>query len=53
MADRDAPITWAEKGAPDIWTRARDVARSILKTHHPRYLSADQDAALRANLPIK
>ena len=48
LADRDAPITWAEKGAPDIWGRARLRVREILRDHRPTYLSADQDDAIRA-----
>ena len=52
LADRDAPVTWAEKGAQDIWTRAREQARSILETHHPKYLSPDQDEAIRRAFPI-
>ncbi len=38
LADRDAPITWAEKGAADIWERARRQAKGILTVHHPDYL---------------
>ncbi len=53
LADRDAPITWEEKGAPDIWARARETARGILETHHPEYLSAEQDRAIRDTFPIK
>ena len=53
LADRDAPVTWAEKGAPDIWSRARAAARAILDTHHPAYLSKAEDAAIRAAFPIR
>ena len=52
LADRDAPITWAEKGGPDIWQRARLSVREILETHRPEYLSREQDRAIRARFPI-
>ena len=51
-ADRDAPAVWAEKGAEDAWSRARRTVRRILESHRPEYLSAGQDAAIRAALPI-
>lgn len=52
LADRDQPRTWAENGALDAWTRARDKAQAILDTHHPQYLSAAQDDAIRGAFPI-
>jgi trimethylamine--corrinoid protein Co-methyltransferase len=52
LADRDAPVTWAEKGAPDAWSRARDAAREILASHRPEYLSAGEDAAIRERFRI-
>jgi trimethylamine--corrinoid protein Co-methyltransferase len=51
LADRDAPITWAEKGAPDMWARARLRVRDILRDHRPTYVSPDQDNAIRALFP--
>ena len=51
-ADRDAPAVWAEKGAEDAWSRARRTVWRILEIHRPEYLSAGQDAAIRAALPI-
>ncbi|MEO1678188.1 MAG: trimethylamine methyltransferase family protein [Pseudomonadota bacterium] len=53
LADRDAPATWAEKGAPEAWTRARETARQILATHHPAYLSPEQETAIRAAFPVR
>lgn len=47
IADRDNPRTWADKGAPDAWGRARLRARAILAEHHPNYLNPAQDAAIR------
>ena len=52
LADRDAPVTWAENGAKDIWQRAREEARKILATHHPTYLSATEDERIRSRFPI-
>lgn len=51
LADRDAPITWAEKGAPDMWGRARLRVREILNDHRPAYLSPAQDSAIRTLFP--
>ena len=51
FADRDAPITWAEKGAPDSWTRAREKAKAILADHHPDYLGTETNALIRARFP--
>ncbi|MGB7243137.1 MAG: trimethylamine methyltransferase family protein [Sulfitobacter sp.] len=47
LADRDDPRTWAEKGAKDAWSLARERARYILATHHPTYLSNKQDQQIR------
>ncbi|MEM9250652.1 MAG: trimethylamine methyltransferase family protein [Pseudomonadota bacterium] len=52
LADRDAPSAWEEKGAPDAWGRARHKAREILETHHPTYLTPEQDAEIRRRMPI-
>jgi trimethylamine--corrinoid protein Co-methyltransferase len=53
LANREAPITWAEKGAADIWDRAKQQAKSILADHHPDYLGQELDARLRSRYPIK
>ena len=47
LADRDAPVTWAEKGSTDAWSRARSAAKGILATHHPDYLPAAAEARIR------
>jgi len=52
IADRDAPVTWAEKGQPDAWGRAREAARKILATHRPNYLEAAAEARIRAEFNI-
>lgn len=51
LADRDAPVTWAEKGAPDMWARAKARVRTILAEPGPRYLSPEQDGAISALFP--
>lgn len=52
LADRVEPRTWAENGAKDAWTVARERVHRILETHHPEYLSKDQDAAIRSRFKI-
>lgn len=52
LANRIEPRTWAENGAKDAWTTARERVRSILSRHHPEYLSADQNAAIRSQFNI-
>ena len=53
LADREAPISWAENGAPDIWQRAKETAKRILADHHPTYLDQTTDARIRTLLPIR
>ncbi|SEV90958.1 trimethylamine---corrinoid protein Co-methyltransferase [Cognatiyoonia koreensis] len=52
LADRAQPRTWAEDGARTAWDRARDKARDVLATHHPQYLTAAQDRAIRDRFRI-
>lgn len=52
LADRDEPRTWAQNGAPDAWSRARTRAGEILTSHHPAYLSPEQDRAIRDRFNI-
>ena len=52
LADREAPVTWAEKGGRDIRAVARDRARSILAEHQPDYLSGEIDRAIRDRFNI-
>ena len=51
-ANRDDPRTWAEKDAPDVWETAREKAKVILASHHPKYLSAEADALIRDRYDI-
>ena len=52
LADRTEPRTWADEGASDAWTNARARAKEILATHRPQYLTAEQDAEIRARFSI-
>jgi trimethylamine--corrinoid protein Co-methyltransferase len=52
LADRAEPRTWARAGAKDAWSMARTRAKDILASHHPTYLTPEQDAAIRARFNI-
>lgn len=52
IADRDAPVTWTEKGRLDAWERARKAARTVLEDHHPQYLSPEAEARIRGEFNI-
>jgi len=53
LADRDDPRTWSGKGVQDAWAAAHARVRDILSTHHPEYLTADQDKAIRDRFNIQ
>lgn len=53
LADREQPGTWQEAGADDAWDRAKERARTVLREHHPNYLSAEQERELRSKFPIR
>ncbi len=53
LADRDAPRTWEEKGAPEMWEKAREKAKEVLSTHYPSYLSATADSEIRNRFNIQ
>ena len=52
LADRQEPRTWQEDGAKDAWSSARDHAKEVLSSHHPQYLTAQQDAEIRKRFRI-
>ena len=52
LADRDPPVTWAEKGSRDAWAVAREKAREILAQPDPGYLDARADAWARERFNI-
>lgn len=52
LADRDDPRTWAQNGAQDAWTRARERAKEILQDHRPEYLTPAQEQQIRSRFNI-
>ncbi|WP_170763635.1 trimethylamine methyltransferase family protein [Ruegeria lacuscaerulensis] len=52
LADRNEPRTWETEGAVDAWSVARDRVKKILATHHPKYLTDEQDAEIRRRFRI-
>lgn len=52
IADRDAPVTWAEKGQPDAWSRAKAAARAVLQSHVPAYLDQEAEKRIRSEFNI-
>ena len=52
LADRDTPKVWAEAGGRQLWSKARERARHILDTHHPRYIERSIDAEIRDRFDI-
>ncbi len=53
IGDRTEPDSWAEQGAKDIWKRANDQAREVLKNHHPKYIASATDDKIRHAFDIK
>lgn len=52
LADRDDPRSWSDKGATDLWSKARTRAKHVLATHHPVYLAAPVDDVIRSRYRI-
>tara|TARA_R110002096_G_scaffold22170_11_gene71629 strand:+ start:13750 stop:15279 length:1530 start_codon:yes stop_codon:yes gene_type:complete len=52
LADRENPKTWADAGAQSAWELAGMKAREVLGTHHPAYLTDEQDREIRAKFNI-
>lgn len=52
LADRDDPRSWGEKGAADLWSRARTRARHVLATHFPQYIAGPADDIIRSKYRI-
>lgn len=52
LADRTQPQTWAETGGLDAWARAKAHAKAVLASHHPTYLTREQDDQIRRNFKI-
>ena len=52
LSDRQQPAVWEEDGAKDMWQRANEKVRGILKDHQPDYLDAEADAKIRRDYSI-
>lgn len=52
LADREQPKTWEDAGALTAFDRAKIRTTQILDTHHPTYLTSQQDADIRAAFRI-
>ena len=52
IADRSAPGVWEAEGSPDIFDRARDVVKQVMKSHFPAHIDPDLDDAIRDKFPI-
>ncbi len=52
LADRNPPVTWAEEGANDIWSVAKEKAKTILDTYHPEYIDVKIDQKIRNKFNI-
>ncbi len=52
LSDRQDPVSWMAAGKSDIRERANLRAREILADHHPDYLSAEADRAIRGRFRI-
>jgi trimethylamine--corrinoid protein Co-methyltransferase len=50
--DRQRRQDWEEEGSLDMWQRARQRVRQILKTHQPDRIAPDVDAAIRERFEI-
>lgn len=52
IADRSAPGVWEAEGSPDIFDRARDVVKRVMKSHFPDHVDPQLDQAIRDKFPI-
>ncbi|MFK7801758.1 MAG: trimethylamine methyltransferase family protein [Anaerolineae bacterium] len=52
IADRSAPGVWEAEGSPDMFDRARDVVKEVMRTHYPDHIDSQLDHAIRAKFPI-
>lgn len=53
LSDRDSPDSWTEKGATDMWARAKEQVQGIMRTHYPTHISTQADDQVRARFPIR
>jgi len=52
LADRDPPVTWAEKGHATSWQKANRQAKEILANYHPQYLDPACEAEIKEKFRI-
>ena len=52
IGNRDTPMVWEEKGAIDASTRAKEKVREILAQKDKGYITAKEDAQIRAKFNI-
>ena len=52
VTERESREKWAEKGAPDTRTRARDIAKTILAEEERSYITEDVEKAIREKYNI-
>ncbi len=52
VGDRLSPADWKDRGATDIWDRAKLRVRELLADHYPVYIEPDRDAAIRSRFDI-
>ncbi|HEY84828.1 MAG TPA: hypothetical protein G4N96_06930 [Chloroflexi bacterium] len=50
--DRQIRGDWEAEGSQDMWSRAKEKAGHILKTHRPNSIPAEVDAAIRERFEI-
>lgn len=53
LADRESPDAWKERGSTDIWERAAQRVKDLMRTHFPDHVTPGADAAIRARFPIR
>ena len=53
LADRRTPQEWAESGSPDLLQQARAKTREILAGPRPTHITAETDALIRSEFPIR
>lgn len=52
-SDRNTPLEWAEKGAPDLLEQAREKTKELLSRPAPDHIDPDIDKQIRQRFPIK
>ena len=53
LADRKTPQDWADQGAPDLLTEARQKTRELLAEPPPRHIPGEIDREIRKRFPVR